>query len=401
MNAIGRGINSVLQLSRMGGGVGISLTDIRAAGDPIKGIQGAASGVIPVMKILEDSLSYSNQLGQRQGAGAVYLNIFHPDIINFLSTKKENADEKIRMKTLSLGIVVPDKYYELIKKDEMLYMFSPYDVEKVYGVPFSQVDITAEYDNMVANPNINKSKIKARNLETEISKLQQESGYPYILNVDTANRVNPIKGKIIMSNLCSEILQVQEASELNADQTYKKLGSDISCNLASTNITNLIQATNFEKSVDTMVRAVTTVTDKSDIKEVPTVQNGNKLRHTIGIGAMGLHTALATNEIMYGSDESLEFTDIYFRALNYYTLKASMNIARERNEVFYKFEESKYADGSYFDLYLKAPEFEVKSAKVREVMKNVPIPTLKDWEELKALIMKHGLYHQNRLAIAP
>lgn len=139
---------------------------------------------------------------QRQGAGAVYLNIFHPDIINFLSTKKENADEKIRMKTLSLGIVVPDKYYELIKKDEMLYMFSPYDVEKVYGVPFSQVDITAEYDNMVANPNINKSKIKARNLETEISKLQQESGYPYILNVDTANRVNPIKGKIIMSNLC-------------------------------------------------------------------------------------------------------------------------------------------------------------------------------------------------------
>lgn len=305
------------------------------------------------------------------------------------------------MKTLSLGIVVPDKYYELIKKDEMLYMFSPYDVEKAYGVPFSQVDITAEYDNMVANPNINKSKIKARNLETEISKLQQESGYPYILNVDTANRVNPIKGKIIMSNLCSEILQVQEASELNADQTYKKLGSDISCNLASTNITNLIQATNFEKSVDTMVRAVTTVTDKSDIKEVPTVQNGNKLRHTIGIGAMGLHTALATNEIMYGSDESLEFTDIYFRALNYYTLKASMNIARERNEVFYKFEESKYADGSYFDLYLKAPEFEVKSAKVREVMKNVPIPTLKDWEELKALIMKHGLYHQNRLAIAP
>lgn len=116
---------------------------------------------------------------------------------------------------------------------------------------------------------------------------------------------------------------------------------------------------------------------------------------------MGLHTALATNEIMYGSDESIEFTDIYFRALNYYTLKASMNIARERNEVFYKFEESKYADGSYFDLYLKAPEFEVKSAKVREVMKNVPIPTLKDWEELKASIMKHGLYHQNRLCIAP
>lgn len=106
------------------------------------------------------------------------------------------------MKTLSLGLIVPDKFYELLKKDEMMYLFSPHDVTKVYNKPFSEVNITEEYDNMVANPNINKSKIKARDLETEISKLQQESGYPYILNIDTANRSNPIKGTIKMSNLC-------------------------------------------------------------------------------------------------------------------------------------------------------------------------------------------------------
>ena len=168
MNAIGRSVNSALQLSRIGGGVGINLSNLREAGSPIKGIQNAASGVVPVMKLYEDSFSYSNQLGQRQGAGVVYLNVFHPDIISFLSTKKENADEKIRVKTLSLGVTIPDKYYQLIKEDADMYLFSPYDVERIYGKPFSYVDITSEYENMVANPDISKKKIKARDLEQEI-----------------------------------------------------------------------------------------------------------------------------------------------------------------------------------------------------------------------------------------
>ncbi|MDO5085642.1 MAG: ribonucleotide reductase N-terminal alpha domain-containing protein, partial [Erysipelotrichaceae bacterium] len=171
MNSIGRTINSALQLSRIGGGVGVTLSNIRAAGDPIKKIENASSGVVPVMKLLEDSFSYSNQLGQRNGAGAVYLNVFHPDIVSFLSTKKENADEKIRVKTLSLGLIVPDKFYELVKNDDMMYLFSPYDVQRVYHVPFSYVDITKEYDKMVNNPEIKKSKIRARDLENEISKL--------------------------------------------------------------------------------------------------------------------------------------------------------------------------------------------------------------------------------------
>ncbi|MDO4964726.1 MAG: ribonucleotide reductase N-terminal alpha domain-containing protein, partial [Streptococcus gallolyticus] len=240
MNSIGRSINSALQLSRIGGGVGISLSNLREAGAPIKGYEGAASGVVPVMKLFEDSFSYSNQLGQRQGAGAVYLDVFHPDIMAFLSTKKENADEKIRVKTLSLGITVPDKFYELARNNEEMYLFSPYSVEREYGVPYSYVDITAEYDKMVANPNIVKTKIRARDLETEISKLQQESGYPYVVNIDTANRTNPIDGKIIMSNLCSEVLQVQTPSVINDAQEFVKMGTDISCNLGSTNVVNMM-----------------------------------------------------------------------------------------------------------------------------------------------------------------
>ena len=400
MNSIGRNINSALQLSRIGGGVGINLSNLRGAGAPIKGIHGAASGVVPVMKLLEDSFTYSNQLGQRQGAGAVYLNVFHPDIEAFLSAKKENADEKIRVKTLSLGLVVPDKYYELVAKNEDMYLFDPWGVERVYHKPFSYVDITKEYDNMVANPNIPKKVIKARDLEEQISKLQQESGYPYVINIDTANRVNPISGKIVMSNLCSEILQVQRASVINNRQEYEVLGTDISCNLGSTNIVNLMASPNFGKSVEVMTRALTFVTDKSDIDVVPSIQHGNRLAHTIGLGAMGLHAYLAKNQIEYGSPEALEFTSVYFMLLNYWTLVASNKIAKERKVTFDNFENSKYADGSYFNTYLNQ-EFAPKNARVKELFDGIFIPTKSDWTSLKENVMKYGLYHQNRLAVAP
>lgn len=400
MNSIGRTVNSALQLSRIGGGVGITLSNLREAGSPIKGFEGAASGVVPVMKLFEDSFSYSNQLGQRQGAGVVYLNVFHPDIEMFLSTKKENADEKIRVKTLSLGLVVPDKFYELARKNEDMYLFSPYSVEREYGVPFSYIDITKEYDNLVKNPNIRKQKISARYLENEISKLQQESGYPYIINIDTANRSNPVYGKIIMSNLCSEILQVQEPSMINDRQEYEELGTDISCNLGSTNIVNLMDSPNFGKSVRAMTRALTYITDASDIEVVPSIQNGNRLNHTIGLGAMGLHTYFAKNQMEYGSEESLEFTDIYFMLLNYWTLVESNNIAKERKESFYQFEKSDYANGSYFDSYINEPILPT-SDKIKELFKGIEIPSAEDWTRLKENIQTFGLYHQNRLAVAP
>lgn len=400
MNTIGRTINSALQLSRIGGGVGINLSNLRAAGDPIKHIEGAASGVVPVMKLLEDSFSYSNQLGQRQGAGVVYLSVFHPDIISFLGAKKENADEKIRLKTLSLGVTVPDKFYDLIKQNADMYLFSPYDVEREYGVPFSYVDISAEYDKMVANDKIKKTKIKARDLETEISKLQQESGYPYIINIDTANRANPIAGRIVMSNLCSEILQVQTPSTVDNEQHYIKLGKDISCNLGSTNIVNMMNGKDFGGSIEAMVRALTFVTDHSNIDVVPSIQKGNRESHSIGLGAMGLHSYFAKHHMHYGSPESIEFTSVYFMLLNYWSLVASNKIAKERNETFVNFDKSAYADGSYFDKYLNT-DYAPKTDKVKALFDGVQIPTKADWEALKTAVMKDGLYHQNRLAVAP
>ena len=400
MNSIGRMINSALQLSRIGGGVGVNLSNLRGRGASIKQIKGAASGVVPVMKLLEDSFSYSNQLGQRQGAGAVYLNVFHPDVLEFLGTKKENADEKIRVKTLSLGLVVPDKFYELARKNEEMCLFEPYTVEKEYHCPFSYVDLTREYEKMVENPRIEKKKISARMLEEEISKLQQESGYPYIVNIDTVNASNPIKGKIVMSNLCSEILQVQEPSVINDEQEYVKLGRDISCNLGSTNIANLMKAPDFGRSVKTMVKALTEVSDESDIKSVPSVAHGNETAHAIGLGAMGLHSFLAQNKIRYGSKEALEFVSTYFMLLNYWTLVASNEIAIEKKQMFDGFLESGYADGSYFEEYENA-DSTLHFSKTKELFKGIFIPSAKDWGRLRQNVMRHGLYNQNRLAVAP
>ena len=398
MLSIGRALNSALQLSRIGGGVGVNLSNLRAAGDPIKKIENASSGVLPVMKLLEDAFSYSNQLGQRNGAGVVYLNVFHPDIMAFLETKKENADEKIRVKTLSLGLVVPDKYYQLLKSNAPMYLFSPYDVERELKTPFSYVDLTKEYDRLVANPRIKKTAISARELEQKISRLQQESGYPY--NIDHANRDNPVAGKIIMSNLCSEILQPQEPSTLTSDLSYETVGTDISCNLGSTNIDNMLQAPDFGRAVEVAVRALTNVTDTTNIEEVPSIAKGNRLYHTIGLGAMGLHTALARRQIEYGSPEALEFTEAYFLALNYYSLLASHQIAKERGETFAGFKDSRYADGSYFDDYVTKP-FTLKFEKNRAAFSGVHLPTTADWQALKEAVQTDGLYHRNRLAVAP
>ena len=403
MNSIGRTINSALQLSKIGGGVGTSLTDVRAKGDQIQGMEGMADGVVPIMKILEDSFSYANQLGARDGAGVAYLSIFHPDVVDFLSVRKENADEKVRIKTLSLGLTVPDKFYELIKNNSDMYLFSPYDIKKEYGIEMSGIDITAEYDNMVNNPRIKKSKIKARELETEISNLQNESGYPYIINIDTANNANHINGRIRMSNLCVEIMQVQEPSIVNNDQTYEYLGTDVSCNLGSTNIANLMESPDFGKSVITMLKALSHVSDSSNIDVVPSIKNGNDKYHAVGLGAMNLHGYLAKNGIAYGSPESIEFTDIYFMLLNYWTLVASHELALNSCEEFYEFEKSGYADGSYFESYHKniKTEDQIESDIVRELFKDILIPSMKSWEILMENISKYGLYNAYRLAVAP
>ena len=220
MESIARAQTDALQLSKRGGGVALSLSNIRESGAPIKGIEGLSSGVVPIMKILEDSFSYADQLGQRQGAGAVYLNIHHPDIVKFLDTKRENADEKIRIKTLSLGIVVPDITFELLKAGEDMYLFSPYDIKKHYGLDFTDFSMTDYYHTFANDDRITKQKISARKLFQTIAEIQFESGYPYLVFEDTVNYYNPAPnvGRISMSNLC-----VTGDTEILTSKGYRKV----------------------------------------------------------------------------------------------------------------------------------------------------------------------------------
>jgi len=402
MESIGRAINSALQLSKRGGGVALSLTNIREMGAPIKQIENQSSGVLPVMKLLEDSFSYANQLGARQGAGAVYLHAHHPDIMRFLDTKRENADEKIRIKTLSLGVVIPDITFELARDNEDMYLFSPYDVERVYGVPMTEISVTEKYREMVEDKRIKKKKIKAREFFQIIAEIQFESGYPYIMFEDTVNRANPIDGRITMSNLCSEILQVSDASIYNEDLSYEHMGKDISCNLGSLNIAKAMDSEDFGKTIETSIRALTAVSDMSNISSVPSIAKGNADSHAIGLGQMNLHGFLARERIFYGSEEGVDFTNMYFYAVTYHALRASNLIATERGETFKGFGKSKYADGSYFDKYTDK-EWTPATARVAELFEKagIHLPTQEDWKDLKAKVMMTGLYNQNLQAVPP
>nr|WP_308200031.1 class 1b ribonucleoside-diphosphate reductase subunit alpha [Actinotalea sp. C106] len=402
MESIARGINSALQLSKRGGGVALLLSNIREHGAPIKHIENQSSGVIPVMKLLEDSFSYANQLGARQGAGAVYLHAHHPDIFRFLDTKRENADEKIRIKTLSLGVVIPDITFELAKNNEPMYLFSPYDVERVYGVPFADISVTEKYHEMVDDARIRKTKINAREFFQTLAELQFESGYPYVMFEDTVNRANPIKGKITHSNLCSEILQVSTPSTYNTDLSYEHVGRDISCNLGSMNIALAMDSPDLAKTVETAIRALTAVSDQTSIDSVPSIRRANAGGHAIGLGQMNLHGYLARERIYYGSEEGIDFTNIYFYTVAYHAIRSSNLLAKERNQRFDGFEESAYANGEYFTKYTDQV-WEPATERVRELFAEagVHIPTQEDWRELSASVQEHGLYNQNLQAVPP
>lgn len=550
--------NYSAQLSKIGGGVAICLTNLRERGAPLKGKDGLAKGVISWMKIYEDIFSTVDQLGTRPGAGAVYLSVHHPDIIEFLDCKRENADEKMRIKTLSTGIVIPDITFELAKNNEDMYLFSPYDVQKEYKMPFSEINITEKYHEMVDNPNISKKKTNARKLLQLIAELQFESGYPYMLFADTANRANPVQGTISMSNLCvagdtsiltdggyrkvEDLYRSQEDFDVVVDKRARDLdlscrgvsqekstrmfktaenadiykisthegfqlratawhkmyvvrdgelikiplvevevgdkllvqdqhgnernvsengfavvqsivrdgvedvydvtvenghsvifngiatgncseilqtstptvfddatgeiidaGRDISCNLGSLNVYNAMQSPDFAKTIDTSMRALTAVSDMTDIHRVPTVKKANDQMHSVGLGAMSLATFFATHEMYYGDEESLDFTNNYFMTVNYHTLLTSCKIAQERKATFEGFKESKYYDGTYFDQYLSGDEIKPQTEKVRKIFENssVHVPTQEDWQDLKEKVHKHGLWHAWRMATAP
>ncbi|OLF86376.1 class 1b ribonucleoside-diphosphate reductase subunit alpha [Bacillus paralicheniformis] len=402
LNDISRAVDMAMQLSKLGGGVSLNLSKIRAKGESIKGVENSTKGVVGVMKLLDNAFRYADQMGQRQGAGAAYLNVFHADIDAFLDTKKISADEDVRVKTLSIGVVIPDKFIELAREDRDAYVFYPHTVYKEYGEHLDEMDIGEMYDKLVENPNVRKDKINPRQLLEKLAILRSESGYPYLMfedNVNAAHALNHIS-KVKFSNLCSEVLQASQVSEYTDYGEPDAIGLDISCNLGSLNIANVMANKSIEQTVKLAVDSLTIVSESTNIKNAPAVAKANRQMRSIGLGAMNLHGYLAQNGIAYESEEARDFANVFFALVNYWSLVRSMELAKETGSTFEGFEGSTYADGSYFDKYV-AGDFLPKTEKVAKMFEGVEIPERIDWVRLEDNVRKYGLYHSYRLAIAP
>ena len=402
LNDIARAQEFAMQLSKMGGGVSLHLTNLRAKGESIKGIKNVGKGVVGVLKLLDNAFRYADQMGQRPGAGAAYLSIFHADIEDFLNTKKLNADDDIRAKTLSLGVVMNDKFIQLAREDKDMYVFYPKTVTDEYDIPFGDIAIEMDkwYDTLVNNPKVRKRKIDPRRLLDMIAQIQGESGYPYIMFADNVNKANPLADTVKFSNLCTEILQPTTVSTF-ADYHEKDkddIGMDVSCNLASGHMGNMIKNNTIKETVYAAMDVMNSVSDKTNIQHVPAVAKANRLNRSVGFGVMGHHGFIAENYIGYGSKEDLDLVDVLFSLINFYSLKHSNEKAIETGEKFYRFEESSYADGSYFDQ--RGPVYP-KTDQIKEIFNDIEIPDQQAWDDLKESIIEHGLYNSYRLAVAP
>ncbi|EJL44069.1 ribonucleoside-diphosphate reductase [Brevibacillus agri] len=403
LNSINYVLGTCMQLSKIGGGVAVNLSKLRGRGEPIKGVEGAAKGVMPVLKLLEDAFSYADQMGQRKGSGAAYYNIFGWDINEFLDCKKINADEKSRIKTLSIGLIVPNVFYKLAEENKPLTVFAPYSVYKEYGAHLDDLDLDEMYDELVANERVKKKVVmSAREMLTKIAMIQMESGYPYIMNKTNANKNHALKdiGSVKMSNLCTEIFQLQETSTITNYGEPDIIRRDISCNLASLNIVNVMEHKKVRESVREGIEAITAVSDVTRVENAPGVQKANRELHSVGLGAMNLNGYLAKNKIAYESEEAKDFARTFFMMMNFYSLEMSMEIAMAKGETFMGFEQSEYAKGTYFDKYL-ANDYRPRTEKGKQLFAGMHIPTPEDWAALKQKVQKNGLYHAYRLAIAP
>ncbi|WDZ63861.1 class 1b ribonucleoside-diphosphate reductase subunit alpha [Paenibacillus polymyxa] len=403
LNSINYVLNTCMQLSKIGGGVAVNLSKLRARGEAIKGVEGAAKGIMPVLKLMEDGFSYADQMGQRKGSGAAYYNIFGWDVLEFLDSKKINADERVRLKTLSIGLLVPNRFYKLAQDNEPLHVFAPYSVFKAYGTHLDDMDLDEMYDTLLADDRVKKKiAMSARDMLTKIAMIQLESGYPYIMNKSNANQAHALKnvGQIKMSNLCTEIFQLQETSEITDYGQQDTIRRDVSCNLTSLNIVNVMEHGKIRESVHEGMIALTSVSDMTQVANAPGVAKANREMHSVGLGVMNLHGYFAKNKIAYESNEAKDFVRTFFMTMNYHSIEKSMEIAKAAGQSFYGFEESDYATGVYFDRYLNT-DYRPTTARVQELFKGIYVPTSADWDKLKADVMKNGLYHAYRMAIAP
>ncbi|SFX47880.1 ribonucleoside-diphosphate reductase alpha chain [Thermoactinomyces sp. DSM 45891] len=390
----------IATLSKWGGGIGIYLGKVRARGSDIRGYKGVSSGVIPWMKLYNQTAVSVDQLGQRNGAVAVYLDVWHKDILSFLDAKLNNGDERLRTHDLFTGVCLPDLFMEKVEKREDWYLFCPHEVRKVMG--FSLEDFYDEskgrgsfrekYESCIQNNQLSMVKVPAIEIMKRIMKSQLETGTPYMFYRDEVNRMNPNKheGMVYSSNLCTEIMQnmsstkvIEEVSDGEKINVTKLSGDFVVCNLSSINLGRAVPDDVLERLIPIQVRMLDNVIDLNEKRiEVPQAVMTNQKYRAIGLGTFGWHHLLALKGIRWESDEAVEYADELYEKIAYLTIQSSMNLATEKGS-YPVFRGSGWETGEYFK------------------QRGYDFSDRFNWAELRMKIAHHGIRNGYLLAIAP
>ncbi|XKE94502.1 ribonucleoside-diphosphate reductase subunit alpha [Metaplanococcus flavidus] len=406
----------IARLSKDGGGLGIYYGKVRALGSDIKKFKGNSSGVIPWIRLVNDTAVSVDQLGQRQGAVAVYLDVFHKDIMNgFLDLKTNNGDERRKAHDIFTGVSIPDLFMEKLKETDEngrsvgeWNTFCPHQVKQVMewkdanGNALGLEDFyddtdrayfTEKYEEAVSNPLLPRKTYRAMDIMARIMVSQLETGTPYMFYRDEVNRQNPnkhLRGRgltsIYCSNLCSEITQNMSATTIVKEFTdedgnlvmVRKPGDFVVCNLSSINLPRAVKADVLERLVPIQMRMLDNVIDLNTIS-VGQADATNKKYRAVGLGTFGWHHLLALEGIHWETEEAVEFADKLYEEIAYHSIRSSMELAKEKGS-YRKFEGSEWQTGEYFN------------RKGYEGQK---------WQELQQEIAENGVRNGWMMAVAP
>lgn len=398
LKGIYKSLDNFSEVSKFGGGMGIYIGKIRALGSPIRGFKGASGGVIPWVKLFNDTAIAVDQLGVRNGSVAIWLDVWHKDIPEFLQVRTNNGDDRKKAHDVFPGLCYPNLFWKMAEEniDGNWYMMCPHEIRQVKG--YSLEDFYGDewekrYYDCVNDERIDKRVMKIKDIVRLIIKSAAETGTPFAFYRDAANKMNPNKhtGTIYSSNLCTEIMQNMSPMDIQKTEIVDedgekvivektKAGDFVVCNLSSVVLGNVdvTREEEIEYVVETQIRAMDNVIDLN-YYSVPYAEVTNKKYRGVGLGTSGYHHMLANNRVHFTAEEHKEFVDKVYENINYYAIKASMKIAKEKG-YYSEFKGSDWENGDYF--------------KLRDYNSD-------RWKELQDEVNKYGMRNGYLMAIAP
>ena len=398
LDGIYRSLDNFSQVSKFGGGMGMYFGKVRATGGNIRGFKGVAGGVIRWMRLVNDTAVAVDQLGMRQGAVAVYLDVWHKDLPEFLQLRTNNGDDRMKAHDIFPAICYPDLFWKMAEEDinQSWSLFCPNEIMRIKGYCLEDCygeEWERKYLDCVNDQRLSRRVISIKDIIRLVLRSAVETGTPFTFNRDTVNRANPNahKGMIYCSNLCTEIAQNMAPIETVSKEVETKDGDTIVvtttrpgefvvCNLASLSLGRLPleDEEQMQEKVATVVRALDNVINLN-FYPVPYAQITNQRYRSIGLGISGYHHALAKRRIKWESEEHLQFMDKVFETINRAAILASSNLAKEKGSYQF-FEGSAWQTGAYFD------KRGYDSA---------------EWQDVRKTVALQGMRNAYLLAVAP